>query len=635
MAGACRALVACPDELQVAYVQSLAPDSDGNTALSEADVVAVQRSDVRTKAPIDNLRADVRYLEFPTVSGAFLWPFGNQGHPNNTVISADFPGPYHAQLGDAFLNRLISAEVAVNEAVERYLRLDMNAEVDLSRLFEVHMERQRALDQMTGFELAGLIETNFRDEQIFRTPGRPNLRIFSALFSQFCAELGIKQQQVQQAAASLVDSPFPRDEMPIHPSVIRHFGLRYVNESTRYQYSDEGSFTFTEYCTRYMRFEYNDALRQGIALSRSGATDQAIDALQIGLQKSPHSAEGHHALSVALERQGRLEESIGSMRRALDIDGRDVRFHVQLGHLLLQRGDLPSAESVLTRAIADGLVAARLHDLLANVYLRQGRTADGIDALRRAIGLDGSNPHIRAYYAGQVLRQGDVAEAEHHIRTSIELDPDVAVFHAILGRILTAKGDLDHAVQALQTATDLNPSDVLLLVDLCHLFLKQARVAEAILPLQRVIELDPQNPHPRAHLGNLLAQQGRLDDAERSLRHAISLAPDQAAFHLALSRLLLRLDRRDDALASAATAAGLAPGDQQYARFLADLTAKAGSVAAQSEMRDDGGGSSKSAVPARTIADEGQKLNERRSAFWTSLVIAGERSPASPDCRLH
>lgn len=42
--------------------------------------------------------------------------------------------------------------------------------------------------------------------------------------------------------------------MPIHPSVIRHFGLRYVTPESRYQVGSHRSLTLEEYLDHYIDY---------------------------------------------------------------------------------------------------------------------------------------------------------------------------------------------------------------------------------------------------------------------------------------------------------------------------------------------------------------------------------------------
>ena len=94
--------------------------------------------------------------------------------------------------------------------------------------------------------------------------------------------------------------PLLMEAQPIHPGVLTHFGMSVPQAGHRYPMLDEGRFTFEEYCRRYLCFEWNEALHQGIALARTDP-EAAIPKLQEGLQRSPDSRAGKRALKLATE----------------------------------------------------------------------------------------------------------------------------------------------------------------------------------------------------------------------------------------------------------------------------------------------------------------------------------------------
>ena len=52
---------------------------------------------------------------------------------------------------------MIKRGAGPDEAVERYLALDINATVNLDRLYEISVEKQRQRDEVSGFRIADLI----------------------------------------------------------------------------------------------------------------------------------------------------------------------------------------------------------------------------------------------------------------------------------------------------------------------------------------------------------------------------------------------------------------------------------------------------------------------------------------------
>src|SRR5258708_17582835 len=130
-------------------------------------------------------------------------------------------------------------------AVARYMKLDSNATLNLDRLFEIVIDKQRQRDELTGFELAGLIAGYFRDEPVFPTPHHPNARVAVALAAQFFEKMGVGQSEIDRMRRAIRITPFPKDQLPIHPNVCRHFGLRFVTDpdAHRWRFMSEGTIT--------------------------------------------------------------------------------------------------------------------------------------------------------------------------------------------------------------------------------------------------------------------------------------------------------------------------------------------------------------------------------------------------------
>src|SRR5437763_7008650 len=229
---------------RVTFIASYEDIAESDRDLIEtADVVVEQVLDFKPKADVAGIETSAERVLVPLVNGGFLWPFAGQPHPNNPSRPYLETGPYGAESSDAWLNRMIKTRVDPETAVERYLQLDVNATVNLDRLYEIGLDKQRQRDRLTGFRITELIEEHFRDEPVFRTPYHPNARISVALASQFFERLGVARADIEALQRAIRITPFPKDELPIHPAVVRHFGLRFVPEDRHWQFMHEGGFT--------------------------------------------------------------------------------------------------------------------------------------------------------------------------------------------------------------------------------------------------------------------------------------------------------------------------------------------------------------------------------------------------------
>src|ERR1700712_1260995 len=79
----------------------------------DADLIVCQILDSDQLVSLSGLRrkgqisSTVSVVEFPFVSGAFLWPNAGAGHPFNTPLPYLVAGPFGPEFGDKYLNREI------------------------------------------------------------------------------------------------------------------------------------------------------------------------------------------------------------------------------------------------------------------------------------------------------------------------------------------------------------------------------------------------------------------------------------------------------------------------------------------------------------------------------------------------
>jgi polysaccharide biosynthesis acetyltransferase WcbI-like protein len=176
-------------------------------AIESADVVVEQVLDFKPKADIAGMATSAERVLVPLVNSGFLWPFAGQPHPSNPSRPYLETGPYGAEMSDAWLNRMIKTGVDPETAVERYMQLDINATVNLDRLYEIGLDKQRRRDELTGFKIADIVAEHFRDEAVFRTPYHPNARIAVVLASQFFERLSVSSSDIETMRRAIRITP--------------------------------------------------------------------------------------------------------------------------------------------------------------------------------------------------------------------------------------------------------------------------------------------------------------------------------------------------------------------------------------------------------------------------------------------
>ena len=521
------------------------PEQD-RAALRDCDLIVEQLCDDEPAPLILNEAVSAPRLLVPLIGGEFLWPFSGPPHPHNPTPDFMISGPYGGESSDGFLNGMIRQGIAPEEAVEAYLKLDIAAHARLDEVYQRVMDGLRARDRRADYALAPVIERHFREERVFLSPHHPDLRLSLELAARFFQQMGASQADIDRMRATLQVTPFPKSELPIHPGVIRHFGLSFVTADRRHRFLNEGFFTFREFALRYMRLDWNPALEEGLELLRTGDLTAARDKLAIGVRLSPLSAPGHKALCHLLVREGRLADALVEAEQALEIEPDLADNHAEVGNL---------------------------HRLL-------GHLAESERAFRAAIALNPVDPHARILLTHVLRAQGCAGEAVDIIRPAVELDPGAAHLQAELGHLLDLTGDLAAAEQAFRRAIALAPENGHFHHQLSHALHRLGRLPEAVAIAETAVRLAPSQPHLHAYLGHLGVVRNELPAAEAAYRAAVALAPHEAGLRIALSDVLARQDRLDDAAGEARVAVTVAPFNAHAYRILGSLLLRMGHAGA-------------------------------------------------------
>jgi tetratricopeptide (TPR) repeat protein len=327
-----RRLVPAGSDHDITYVASYQDATDDARKAIEGATTLVQQ--VLTFVPrIGDLATNAKVYLVPHASAAFLWPYGGTPHPlNRSEPTIEQSGPYNAELGDNFLNRLIATGLSPARALAEYLGADAPTVRRAERMRELHIESQRQRDAACDMPVAERIEAQLPTTRLFRSINHPEKILSYWIAGEVFARMGEHPAAIARLLATQPEI-LPATETPIHPAVVRHFGLTYAPPERRYRYFEEGGFTFTEYVGRYMRYEWNAPLAEGLSLLRQNQTDLAVAKLEAALPAAPRSAIGRMALVEALARLGRLNDAVNYACQAVEIEPDNAAFINRLRQL--------------------------------------------------------------------------------------------------------------------------------------------------------------------------------------------------------------------------------------------------------------------------------------------------------------
>ena len=384
---------------------------------------------------------------FPEVALDFLWPFGGQPHLRNTRDDVFGEGPFPAEIGDAWLNRRLSARQLPQAIEAEYLALDVANVVDLDRFRRMALERQAELDRATGEDFASKLEVAYRAEPLFANPTTPIPELMRGLanrvFAKMRAPFALGQDWRSEAHLP---------ELPVHPSVARHFGLAWT-EGRRYRTWTGERIDFEEYVRRYLAYAEGPELEAGIKLAADGRAAAARPLLEKGIARpmGRRSATGRAAMARAFVSDPGGGDAAAALRRAGALEDADLM--AAAGAFVA--GRWAEAEAAALARLRRGSISAEVHVFLALVR-EKTRDEDGrIAALRAALALRPRDPALQSRLTLALSGRGDLAGAIASAEAEVALKPENPHARAFLSHLLERAGQIDRARAELQRVLEI------------------------------------------------------------------------------------------------------------------------------------------------------------------------------------
>ncbi len=492
IAGFYRDFIGAPDGQDVRVVDDTGLDQAAvAAAVLGSDMVVVQEREFNVALRPEALRPGVEFHAFPMVLQAYLWPYAHEPHVLNAPEPPLPDGPYPGQLSDSFLNRLITRGVSPQEALEQYRAHDIAKAAHLDRLYELHMDQQRERDQRTGFDVASILEADFRREALFMSPHHPNRRLFGVLLSQLFDKMGVEPGVTSIALSAMLKAPFPSGELALHPGVIRHFGLEFADDHSRYAFHAEGRFTFDEYVLRYMTYAHNHELRKGMYLIHQGDLAGAVESLEIALERQPQADQGWRSKGLALHHLGRQAEAIAAYRKATEIVPDDAQAWFEYAGSLMFGGRLAEAAEAGRRTVALAPQYGFGHLVLTEVLVKLGDIQGAVLAGREALRLLPGNFDTLLWSGIAFSLSGDKEGAIANELKAMAMQPMSADPRNVLAEVYEDLGRRSEAIMVLEAcASDATPNAQTFSL-LGNFHLRASEMLKAAHAFERGLEIEP------------------------------------------------------------------------------------------------------------------------------------------------
>jgi len=198
----------------------------------------------------------------------------------------------------------------------------------------------------------------------------------------------------------------------------------------------------------------------GIAYSRLGQSDRAVDALRRAAALAPDREEHWLNLTRELMALSRYGEAISAVEDGLATNPKSYALHLRLGAANLSAGHYAEAETAFRRLVEAGDPLPTSYIGLAQVLLRTGRAEEAAAELSAAQQKLGAT-FLISYFQGLSLeRAGKRPQAITALNEAIRLNPNSADARLELGKTELALGRVKEAIVELEEALRLSPGNV-------------------------------------------------------------------------------------------------------------------------------------------------------------------------------
>jgi hypothetical protein len=170
---------------------------------------------------------------FPVMSFHPLWPAATESQPRSTKTDAYPMGIFpSAQYCDKQANAIIRQGLEREAAFQAYLNLDFGHIYKLDRLLDMSWAKLRQLSAKTGFDAIGLYEANFRTQRLHHTSLHPTNFVLDKLTEFLIERIGLPA--LPWEAWKFDEESINNNQMPIHPDVVKHFGLTWYDDRNKF-----------------------------------------------------------------------------------------------------------------------------------------------------------------------------------------------------------------------------------------------------------------------------------------------------------------------------------------------------------------------------------------------------------------
>ncbi len=302
--------------------------------------------------------------------------------------------------------------------------------------------------------------------------------------------------------------------------------------------------------------------RRSKTLADAGRHDEALLAIQRGMEISPNLPELQFQLCNLHLTRGDLQAAHAAAERALALDASHPESHAFLSRVQLALGHAEEAVKSALNVLAIEPYQAIRHLQLSKAQKASGNLAEAITAAAKAVELEPTNPDFQLYRVELAIEAGDTPQALSLAHAGAKAHPHRAEFLVQIARVEIRRNNHPSAEKLARRATRLDPHNSAAYLYLGRAIQKAGRRDEAMSALEQACRLPaPDNVHATSHLwlGQLHLEAGDAKRAMQEARRAVALNPALADIHHLRSQCLVKLGKTQHSLVASERALSLNP----------------------------------------------------------------------------
>jgi len=247
------------DTYEINHIRSFIHPTEGSAKIpfdkvKNCSLFLFQRGHLQFPEFYNQLPSNCRIISFPILRFTSLWPLERRDprsipEPEKGFILGKYP------YGDYLVMNLLKRGLTVEQVFERYMTTKLSDVIDIDKIHKRNIIALRELDAKCDLPLNWYVEKNFTKKRLFLTPNHPTAELLIMHVNLILKTIGMTELPGPVKDEIKKNHPLKNIHHPIHPQVIQHFNLQWIDTNAKYRHYDFGWFGFEEFLKRYIELK--------------------------------------------------------------------------------------------------------------------------------------------------------------------------------------------------------------------------------------------------------------------------------------------------------------------------------------------------------------------------------------------